>query len=105
MTKKFNIVSNYKPAGDQPKAISEIVAGINAGLLNQTLLGVTGSGKTFAMANIIEELQRPAIVMAHNKKRPTFKAGLGFGSPSWARTSDPMINSHLLYQLSYRGII
>ena len=67
MTKKFNIVSNYKPAGDQPKAISEIVAGINAGLLNQTLLGVTGSGKTFAMANVIEETQRPAIVMAHNK--------------------------------------
>jgi len=67
MIKKFNIVSNYKPAGDQPKAISEIVAGINAGLLNQTLLGVTGSGKTFAMANVIEELQRPAIVMAHNK--------------------------------------
>ena len=67
MTKKFNIVSNYKPAGDQPKAISEIVAGINAGLLNQTLLGVTGSGKTFAVANVIEELQRPAIVMAHNK--------------------------------------
>ena len=67
MTKKFNIVSDYKPAGDQPKAISEIVAGINAGLLNQTLLGVTGSGKTFAMANVIEELQRPAIVMAHNK--------------------------------------
>ena len=67
MTKKFNIVSDYKPAGDQPKAISEIVAGINAGLLNQTLLGVTGSGKTFAMANVIEKLQRPAIVMAHNK--------------------------------------
>ncbi len=67
MTKKFKIVSNYKPAGDQPKAISEIVAGINAGLLNQTLLGVTGSGKTFAMANVIQELQRPAIVMAHNK--------------------------------------
>ena len=67
MTKKFNIVSDYKPAGDQPKAISELVAGINAGLLNQTLLGVTGSGKTFTMANVIEELQRPAIVMAHNK--------------------------------------
>ena len=67
MTKKFNLVSDYKPAGDQPKAISEIVSGINAGLLNQTLLGVTGSGKTFTMANVIEELQRPAIVMAHNK--------------------------------------
>ncbi len=58
MSKKFNIVSDYKPAGDQPKAISEIVAGINAGLLNQTLLGVTGSGKTFAIANVIQELQR-----------------------------------------------
>ena len=67
MTKKFNIVSDYKPAGDQPKAIREIVSGINAGLLNQTLLGVTGSGKTFTMANVIQELQRPAIVMAHNK--------------------------------------
>ena len=67
MTKKFDLVSNYKPAGDQPRAISEIVKGLNDGLLNQTLLGVTGSGKTFTMANVIQEVQRPAIVMAHNK--------------------------------------
>ena len=67
MTKKFNIVSDYKPAGDQPKAISEIVAGINAGLLNQTLLGVTGSGKTFTMANIVQAVQKPTLVIAHNK--------------------------------------
>ena len=67
MSKKFNLVSNYKPAGDQPKAINEIVKGLNDGLLNQTLLGVTGSGKTFTMANVIQEVQRPAIVMAHNK--------------------------------------
>jgi len=67
MTKKFDLKSNYKPAGDQPKAISEIVKGLNDGLLNQTLLGVTGSGKTFTMANVIQEVQRPAIVMAHNK--------------------------------------
>ena len=67
MSKKFDLVSNYKPAGDQPKAINEIVKGLNDGLLNQTLLGVTGSGKTFTMANVIQEVQRPAIVMAHNK--------------------------------------
>ena len=67
MSKKFDLVSNYKPAGDQPRAISEIVKGLNDGLLNQTLLGVTGSGKTFTMANVIQEVQRPAIVMAHNK--------------------------------------
>ena len=67
MSKKFDLVSNYKPAGDQPKAIEEIVKGLNDGLLNQTLLGVTGSGKTFTMANVIQEVQRPAIVMAHNK--------------------------------------
>ena len=67
MSKKFNLVSNYKPAGDQPNAISEIVNGLNNGLLNQTLLGVTGSGKTFTVANVIQEVQRPAIIMAHNK--------------------------------------
>ena len=53
MTKSFNIKSDFKPAGDQPNAINKIVEGLNSGLLNQTLRGVTGSGKTFAMANII----------------------------------------------------
>jgi excinuclease ABC subunit B len=67
MTKEFQIVSDFSPAGDQPQAISKLVKGINNGLLNQTLLGVTGSGKTFTVANVIQELQRPAIVMAHNK--------------------------------------
>jgi len=67
MTKEFQIVSDFRPAGDQPQAISKLVQGINSGLLNQTLLGVTGSGKTFTVANVIQELQRPAIVMAHNK--------------------------------------
>ena len=70
MTKSFNIKSDFKPAGDQPNAIKTIVEGLNSGLLNQTLRGVTGSGKTFAMANIIQEVQRPAIVMAHNKTLP-----------------------------------
>ncbi len=67
MSKEFKVTAYFDPAGDQPKAIKELVEGINNGLLNQTLLGVTGSGKTFAMANVIERLQRPAIVMAHNK--------------------------------------
>ena len=67
MSKSFQIKSKFKPSGDQPQAIKKIVTGISSGLLNQTLKGVTGSGKTFAMANEIESLQRPAIIMSHNK--------------------------------------
>lgn len=67
MTKTFTVEAPYKPAGDQPKAIEELVSGIKAGLASQTLLGVTGSGKTFTVANVVSELQRPTIVMAHNK--------------------------------------
>jgi excinuclease ABC subunit B len=63
----FKLVSAYEPAGDQPKAIAELVAGIQAQEQDQVLLGVTGSGKTFTMAKIIEATQRPAIVLAHNK--------------------------------------
>jgi excinuclease ABC subunit B len=63
----FKIVSDYSPAGDQPKAIDELVAGLDNGLAGQTLLGVTGSGKTFTVAKVIEEVQRPTIVLAHNK--------------------------------------
>ncbi|WP_143315972.1 excinuclease ABC subunit UvrB [Clostridium sp. HBUAS56017] len=64
---KFRIHSKYKPTGDQPQAINELVDSINGNNRSQTLLGVTGSGKTFTMANIIEKLQRPTIVLAHNK--------------------------------------
>ena len=67
MSKEFKVISPFKPAGDQPKAINQLVDGVNSGLLNQTLLGVTGSGKTYAMAKVIESFQRPAIIMAHNK--------------------------------------
>ncbi|UZK03944.1 excinuclease ABC subunit UvrB [Venatoribacter cucullus] len=67
MTKAFELSSKYSPAGDQPEAIRQLVAGVNTGLLKQTLLGVTGSGKTFTMANVIAQCQRPAIIMAHNK--------------------------------------
>lgn len=64
---KFELVSKYKPTGDQPKAIAQLVDGLKAGKHEQTLLGVTGSGKTFTMANIIEQTQRPTLILAHNK--------------------------------------
>ena len=63
----FKIESSYEPAGDQPRAINEIVSGLQNGFASQTLLGVTGSGKTFTIANVIEEVQRPTIVLVHNK--------------------------------------
>lgn len=65
--KKFKLVSKYQPTGDQPAAIRQLVDGLNAGQHEQTLLGVTGSGKTFTMANIIESVQRPTLILAHNK--------------------------------------
>ncbi len=67
MTKEFKVHSKFKPAGDQPTAIKGLVQGLNDGLMYQTLLGVTGSGKTYTIANVIEEVQRPTIIMAHNK--------------------------------------
>ncbi len=67
MNKPFRIQSKYRPAGDQPNAIEGLVKGLDAGLAHQTLLGVTGSGKTFTMANVVERLQRPTIVLAPNK--------------------------------------
>jgi excinuclease ABC subunit B len=63
----FRIESKYKPAGDQPKAISSLVEGLQNGIDHQTLLGVTGSGKTFTIANVVEQVQRPTIVITHNK--------------------------------------
>ncbi|NRB72695.1 MAG: DEAD/DEAH box helicase family protein, partial [Xanthomonadales bacterium] len=63
----FELCSKFTPAGDQPEAIKRLVAGARAGLAHQTLLGVTGSGKTFTMANVIAQLQRPAMIMAPNK--------------------------------------
>lgn len=64
---KFVLHSKYKPTGDQPQAIEELVDGINKGYMEQTLLGVTGSGKTFTMANVIEKVNRPTLILAHNK--------------------------------------
>lgn len=67
MSKKFVVQSNFKPAGDQPTAIAGLINGLEAGLSHQTLLGVTGSGKTFTIANVIASVQRPTLIMAHNK--------------------------------------
>ncbi len=67
MADKFILRSDYKPTGDQPEAIEKLTAGLANGLREQVLLGVTGSGKTFTMANIIANANRPTLVLAHNK--------------------------------------
>ena len=67
MERKFEIVSKYKPSGDQPKAIEQLVNGLKNGDDSQTLLGITGSGKTFTIANVIEQIQKPTLIIAHNK--------------------------------------
>ncbi|HRO64528.1 DEAD/DEAH box helicase family protein, partial [Thermomonas sp.] len=64
---RFELVAPYQPAGDQPQAIEKLVAGFENGLAKQVLLGVTGSGKTYTMANVIQRVQKPTLVMAHNK--------------------------------------
>lgn len=64
---KFVLNSKYAPTGDQPQAIAQLTDGINSGMREQVLLGVTGSGKTFTMANIIANVNRPTLVLAHNK--------------------------------------
>jgi excinuclease ABC subunit B len=67
MTDRFQLVSPYSPAGDQPAAIEKLVANFEAGIAKQTLLGVTGSGKTYTIANVVQQVQRPTLVMAPNK--------------------------------------
>jgi excinuclease ABC subunit B len=67
MSRAFTLKSSYQPAGDQPTAIASLVEGLESGLAKQVLLGVTGSGKTFTMANVISKVQRPTLIMAHNK--------------------------------------
>ena len=69
---QFKLVSKYKPTGDQPQAIKALVDGVNKGLDEQTLLGVTGSGKTFTMANVIAQVNKPTLVLAHNKTSVSF---------------------------------
>ncbi|TMZ48099.1 excinuclease ABC subunit B, partial [Klebsiella pneumoniae] len=64
---KFQLTSEFKPTGDQPSAIRKLVKGVKEGELHQNLLGVTGSGKTFTIANVIEQTERPTLVLSHNK--------------------------------------
>lgn len=64
---KFELKSDYKPQGDQPAAIAQLLDGLNKGVKEQTLLGVTGSGKTFSMANLVQNIQKPTLVLSHNK--------------------------------------
>ena len=64
---EFKLTSEYKPTGDQPEAIRQLVEGVNNGDHYQTLLGVTGSGKTFTIANVVQETQKPMLVLSHNK--------------------------------------
>ena len=63
----FKLTSSYEPSGDQPEAIKKLVEGLNNGDKAQTLLGVTGSGKTFTIANVLNQVNRPALVLSHNK--------------------------------------
>ena len=63
----FELISNYKPAGDQPRAINELIDGLNRGIKHQTLLGVTGSGKTYTMSNVIQQFKKPTLIISHNK--------------------------------------
>ena len=63
----LKLISPFKPTGDQPEAIRQLVEGIHSGQNFQTLLGVTGSGKTFTIANVLEKIQRPALILSHNK--------------------------------------
>ena len=64
---RFKLVSKYSPSGDQPQAIKQLVNGVKLGFDSQTLLGITGSGKTFTIANVIEQVQKPTLIIAHNK--------------------------------------
>jgi len=92
MSTPFVVHSNYEPAGDQPKAIEQLVDGLEQGLAHQTLLGVTGSGKTFTMAKVIEKVQRPTLVMVHNK---TLAAQLYGEFKQFFIEKDAAINEHI----------
>ena len=88
----FELVSNYKPSGDQPEAIKKLVDGINDGKKEQVLLGVTGSGKTFTMANVIKEINKPTLVLAHNKT---------LAGQLYAEFKELFPNNHVEYFVSY----
>ena len=88
----YNLVSKYKPAGDQPKAIEELVKGIKEGQKNQVLLGATGTGKTFTVANVIKEINKPTLVLAHNKT---------LAGQLYSELKELFPNDHVCYFVSY----
>ena len=88
----FELVSNYKPSGDQPKAINDLVDGINSGKKEQVLLGATGTGKTFTIANVIKEVNKPTLVLAHNKT---------LAGQLYAEFKELFPNNHVEYFVSY----
>src|SRR5574344_2521806 len=88
----FKLESKYNPSGDQPEAIKELVTGINEGKKFQTLLGVTGSGKTFTIANVIEKINKPTLVLTHNKT---------LAGQLYAEFKELFPNNHVEYFVSY----
>ena len=92
MTNKFKISSKYSPSGDQPKAIKELVDGVLQGEDTQTLLGITGSGKTFTIANVIAQVDKPTLVLAHNKT---------LAGQLYAELKELFPNNHVEYFVSY----
>lgn len=101
---QFKLESDFKPTGDQPQAIKQITEGILAGDTHQTLLGVTGSGKTFTVANVVSAIQRPTLVLAHNKTLAAqlyseFKQFFLITLLSISARITTIINQKLIYQL------
>ena len=92
MSKEFQVVSPFEPSGDQPEAIKQLCDGLRQGLKNQVLLGVTGSGKTFTMAKIIEEMKKPTLIMAPNKI---------LAAQLYAEMKEFFPNNHVEYFVSY----
>ena len=88
----FDLVSKYKPSGDQPEAIKALVDGINEGKKEQVLLGATGTGKTFTIANVIKETNRPTLVLAHNKT---------LAGQLYSELKEFFPNNHVCYFISY----
>ena len=88
----FELVSKYSPSGDQPEAIKELVNGLNEGKKSQVLLGATGTGKTFTMANVIKEVNKPTLVLAHNKT---------LAGQLYSEFKELFPNNHVCYFVSY----
>ena len=92
----FKLVSKYEPNGDQPEAIKELVDGVNAGVRDQVLLGATGTGKTFTIANVIAKTNRPTLVLAHNKT---------LAGQLYSELKELFPENHVEYFVSYHGTL